>query len=138
MSNGRSLSREQINDLQNECTIEIREASLEDHGTWTCQATEDPFARSGSHVETSVEVKVVSPYELQMLPRSNDILTLINDTLVEEVICVTKGSSLVRPVIDWISDGKFLDPEEINITEWVVSNCFTLYFQFSDNFLVIF
>ena len=107
--------------MKNECTIEVREAELQDHGTWTCQATENPFARSGSHVETSIEVQVVSPYELEMLPRSKDILTLINDTLTEEVICLTKGSSLVRPVMDWVSDGKFINPEEVNITEWVVS-----------------
>ena len=40
VGNGRLISKQQINQLKNECTIEVREATLADHGTWTCLATE--------------------------------------------------------------------------------------------------
>ena len=122
VGNGRLISKQQINQLKNECTIEVREATLADHGTWTCLATENPFGRSENHVQTSIEVFVASPYELQMLPRSNEIMSLVNDSLVEEVICMTKGSSMVRPVINWIGQGKHIHPEDIEITEWVEAN----------------
>ena len=115
------MSKKQIDNLKNECTIEISEANLEDHGTWICQATENPFAKSKNHVETSIEVFVASPYELQMLPRPKNVMSLINETLIEEVICETKGSSLVRPIIEWIANGTLIDPNKFSITEWVVS-----------------
>lgn len=119
---GRLISKQQINQLKNQCTIQVLEATLEDHGTWTCLATENPFGRSENHVETSIEVNVASPYELKMLPRSNQVMSLVNSSIVEEVICMTKGSSMVRPNINWIGQGKYIHPEDITITEWVEAN----------------
>lgn len=43
--------------LNNECSITIAEVTLKDHGNWTCQATEDPYARTlNSHDSTTVHV----------------------------------------------------------------------------------
>jgi hypothetical protein len=57
-----------------------------------------------------------------MLPRSPDVHSLVNSSITEEVICLTKGSSHVKPVIRWSSQGKLIDPKIMEITSWEVIN----------------
>ena len=79
------------------------------------------YSRTLSHAETSIEVFVASPYKLAMLERPSEIKTLLNDSFVEEVICESKGSGLVKPVIKWVGQGKYINPEDITISTWEVS-----------------
>ena len=55
-----------------------------------------------------------------MLERPSEIKTLLNDSFVEEVVCESKGSGLVKPVIKWVGQGKYINPEEITISTWEV------------------
>jgi hypothetical protein len=65
-------------------------------------------------------VFVASPYKLAMLERPSEIKTLLNDSFVEEVVCESKGSGLVKPVIKWVGQGKYINPEDITISTWEV------------------
>ena len=60
LNSGRALNQHEeqyIQDLKSQCTILVMDTILEDHGTWTCKAKDDAFARE-DHAETSIEVNV--------------------------------------------------------------------------------
>ena len=57
LNSGRALNQHEeqyIQDLKSQCTILVMDTTLEDHGTWTCKAKDDAFARD-DHAETSIE-----------------------------------------------------------------------------------
>ena len=55
------------------------------------------------------------------LDRNSVIQTLINDTLIERVTCVSYGKSQVKPIIRWIGNGIDINPtDDILIESWEV------------------
>ena len=79
------------------------------------------------------QVNIISHYSLEMiidfqgttvipnLDRNSVIQTLVNDTLIEKVTCVSYGKSQVKPIIRWIANGIDIYPtDEILIESWEV------------------
>ena len=66
---------------------------------------------------------MVTPYILEMtdnLSETGLIQSIINETIKEEVICISKGQSQVKPTISWIGNGKLID--SAYVTEWIESS----------------
>ena len=81
----------------------------------------------------SFQVNIISHYSLEMiidfqgapvipnLDRNSVIQTLINNTLIENVTCVSYGKSQVKPIIRWIANGIDINPtDDILIESWEV------------------
>lgn len=121
------------NQDENECSLTILESSLEDHGNWTCEVTDDPFATPQRKASTSIRVSLIqnhdevfkcyifpkvfvaSPYELEMLERPAEVLSLLNNSIHEEVTCISKGFSQVQPHFRWFANGQYIDHTQLQI-----------------------
>lgn len=118
---GKSMSPEYIKNVKSLCTISIENATIEDHGPWICLATEDPFDKSADHAFSTVDVFVASPYQISMKDRASNVQSLVNESIIEEIICEARGHSQVMPNINWFVENKIIDPNIIPIYKWNVS-----------------
>ena len=55
-----------------------------------------------------------------MIDRPSEIMSIVNETITDEIICKSEGKGLVKPEISWVGHGKRINPEEMNIQSWEV------------------